>query len=146
MNNVGHFARLKFKTDFVYITDQFIFYYVYLRILLTLFRDEKQTVVLYERNVYCPVAACLGGRASVDGEAVGRQGRRTLELQAISGAGGLVVLQVDGAATRRGGQVYLVLGQCVFVFGHPVAECVSVVRRDNRHLCNTTCVLDTSTL
>lgn len=111
-----------------------------------MFRDEKQIVVLYERNVYCPVAACLGGRASVDGEAVGRQGRRTLELQAISGAGSLVILQVDSAATRRRRQVYLVFGQCVFMFGHPVAECVSVVRRDNRHLCNTTCVLDTSTL
>lgn len=59
---------------------------------------------------------------------------RRLELEPVRGTGRLVVLQVDGAAGRRRGQVDVVLGEQVLVLRDPVAEHVGVVRWNDSYL------------
>lgn len=59
---------------------------------------------------------------------------RRLELEPVRGTGRLVVLQVDGAAGRRRGQVDVVLCEQVLVLRDPVAEHVGVVGWNDSYL------------
>lgn len=59
---------------------------------------------------------------------------RRLEFEPVGGARRLVVLQVDGAAGSRRGQVDVVLGEQVLVLRDPVAEHVGVVRWNDSYL------------
>ncbi len=58
----------------------------------------------------------------------------SLKLEPVSGAAGLVVLQVDGAPAGRGRQVDLVLHQGLLVLSHPEPQHVGVVGGNDGHL------------
>ena len=59
----------------------------------------------------------------------------TLEFESISGAAGLVVLQVDRAAASRGCQVDPQILQLLLVRGEPVTQGVSVIGWYDGDLC-----------
>lgn len=57
------------------------------------------------------------------------------ELESVSRAAGLMILQVDGATASWWWQVDLVHGKCIFILGNPVAKCISVICRNDSYLC-----------
>lgn len=57
------------------------------------------------------------------------------ELESVSRAAGLMILQVDGATASWWWQVDLVHGKCIFILRNPVAKRISVICRNDSYLC-----------